>query len=390
MLVDASAPDADHVHIALGHGLQQRPVFRLAQRRDERGGGNPARAAGEDRPAVQDEPEETRSRLVEIGRLVQLDHADADLGGAPVELRVALQEADLQRVEARRAKIVSPPKARRHKGEGRGGVRTLERRAGCRRDNAVRIGQSNVGDIGAGAADVGGHRKANLGPMMIGRQGQRREMDAVEAGRTMHGEFNRTPQAYRRQAGTPIPAPTELGLAHKVALAVQHSRREERQRWRRPILQTVGRRVEPHRQFIGALGANVVGDVERVGAEHIVALAEHLAVQPDRGERVEAEEAERQALAGRDRRRGEVAAPPPLPLGNPGALGFILVGERMGQVARHMKRKIGVSGRGNLHPVGGNGVVVERARGKARAHIEVLHPPPTKHRAFPPGPRWTP
>jgi hypothetical protein len=77
MLVDAATPDAQHVHVGLRSRTEQRLVAFVFHSTDEGVGGDPVRAAGEDRHTVQHDPEEARPRLLWIGRLIQLQRTYA-------------------------------------------------------------------------------------------------------------------------------------------------------------------------------------------------------------------------------------------------------------------------------------------------------------------------
>src|SRR5215216_1479694 len=66
MLVDASAPNAQHVHIRFLGGKKQLLVAFVFDSADERVGGDPIGAAGEDRDAVQYEPKKAGSTLVRV------------------------------------------------------------------------------------------------------------------------------------------------------------------------------------------------------------------------------------------------------------------------------------------------------------------------------------
>src|SRR5829696_7477452 len=72
VFVDASAPDPEHVHVGVASRGKEVLIAFAFDGADEGVGGDPVRAAGEDRRAVKHEPEEARPRLVRIGRLVEL------------------------------------------------------------------------------------------------------------------------------------------------------------------------------------------------------------------------------------------------------------------------------------------------------------------------------
>jgi len=85
LFIDAAAPDAQHVHVGVaGRGDEDLVAF-IGDGADEGVGGDPVGAAGEDRYAVQCEPEKARPRLVGIRRLVQLQRADTHLRFVPAE-----------------------------------------------------------------------------------------------------------------------------------------------------------------------------------------------------------------------------------------------------------------------------------------------------------------
>src|SRR5439155_6220945 len=105
-------------------------------------------------------------------------------------------------------------------------------------------------------------------------------------------QLDRPPDADSGQTRAPVPAVPELGLAHRRPLriappgAVLLLRR------------VIQRSIEADSQRIGLAEPEPPANVEDRRAEHVGMLAKLLAVQPDRGERIEAVEDQSQPLVG--------------------------------------------------------------------------------------------
>jgi hypothetical protein len=113
VLVDAAAPDPDHVHVRLARLDKQELVAPGVERTHEGVGRDPVRALGEEGNAVQDEAEEAGARLIGIRRLVQFQAADAHLLRPAIEPQLAAvffgEQHRLQLVEMRLPELVRPP-----------------------------------------------------------------------------------------------------------------------------------------------------------------------------------------------------------------------------------------------------------------------------------------
>ena len=110
LLVDAAAPETDHVHPSLSGGGKQVVVKRAISFGDEAVRGNPIGALGEDRLAVDDELERFTER---VGMPVEHDRPQSDPFFPEIDHAAPHEQFQAHVVKGLIAVAVRPPKSRR-------------------------------------------------------------------------------------------------------------------------------------------------------------------------------------------------------------------------------------------------------------------------------------
>ena len=366
MLVDAAAPDAQHVHVRVAGVGQQPLVAGGGDRPDERVGRDPVRPAREQAGAVEHEAEEACAGLAGVGRLVERDRAHADAALVGRERGVAVAQRDPQVVQRRLAEVVRPPQRgvredEMHARRGRGAQRRRRRHGRAARRAQLDL-HGEAGGVAAQHLDL----HADLHERLAVRERQRGEAHAAERRAALAAQLDPAPEPDRRQPRPPVPAEAELRLAHPHALGIAA-----------PLLR-VGRahprqrRVEADGQQVLAAAHDRVGDVEDRRAEHVGVGAELGAVEVDRRERVCAVQDEPQPLVrGPGRRDVEAQPVPPLTLLHPAAVVLVAVVVRVRDAARGDQRAVHVAGHVDGDPPARVEPRVGGARGRPRAGREV-------------------
>ncbi len=353
--VHAAAPDAQHLHVRVASRLHPARVALVLDRADERVRRDPVRPLREDRHAVQHEAEEARPRLVRVRRLVQLDRANADRALVRRDDILPGQQLNRQGVEERLAEIMRPPQFRLRDREVGAPIRDRLRVQG----QVERRGPFPVGlrlpQYGPGAERIGPGDRLGLDAHRDQRlRVVRRQLDIVE----MHPEnarpvnpsqLDRLPGADRRQARPPVPAESELGLAHRRPLD-----RVEVPRPERLPLDHLQRRVELQREQVLAARLHAAGDVDHRVMEHVLAGADLVAVQENRHERIQPVENELPPLVLTQHgvRHPERDAIPPLLLFHPGDVPLLLVPERVGNLPGVDQCAMDITRDGDIPPPG--------------------------------------
>ncbi len=79
VLIDAAAPDADHVHVGVLRGPKQHFIAFIGDGPNKGISGDPVTATRKDRDAIEYEAEEARAPFFGVWRLIERQRADADL-----------------------------------------------------------------------------------------------------------------------------------------------------------------------------------------------------------------------------------------------------------------------------------------------------------------------
>ena len=209
MLVDATPPDADHVHVGFGCRLQRGLVVLALEPVREDVVGDPIGTLGEDRPPV-DKEAETGAEL--IRRLIECDRAQADAALPAVEDASVAAEFQLHLIERLFPMPIRPPEL------GRSNLRL--KAEGFRHDLAVETNAQPVLCLAVLCRQFRGKTQGNaVFSMLLG------DVDMPESVPAPRMKFDRPEDAAGEIARTPVPPEIALGLAdertaaHRVAPA---------------------------------------------------------------------------------------------------------------------------------------------------------------------------
>src|SRR5207248_9335989 len=108
-IVDAAAPDAQHVHVRIVDGLDELAITLSGDARRKTIGRNPVAAFSEDRHAV-DHKLEAPPPLVRL--LAQLQRTQAHPRRSLIDLHAAAKQAGAEPIERLRAETIRPPESR--------------------------------------------------------------------------------------------------------------------------------------------------------------------------------------------------------------------------------------------------------------------------------------
>ncbi len=155
------------------------------------------------------------------------------------------------------------------------------------------------------------------------------------------------PDAGRGQPWSPVPPPAARHLAHVVEGSPE--------RRRRPVALPLPPGLRLPRGGAKADGdggaAAAAGDVDAIGAVHVLGLCHDRAVEGNGGERVETVEHQLGAIVTLDRGEIDGGAVLPVGVGDPGDSELIGVGERVGDQAGRQEVGVHAAGHGRRHPV---------------------------------------
>ncbi|OPZ84042.1 MAG: hypothetical protein BWY76_02017 [bacterium ADurb.Bin429] len=297
VLVDASAPHAQHVHVGGGGVIEQAGVIGGHEARGEGVGGNPVGALGEKRHAVDDELE-TLAPLVGVAVQLQRAQADALRRGVQHGAR-RIMERHRHRIQRLRAQVVRPPELRVVHRERGVGAAAGQRHGGFRHRRAVqrdghRRGQRGAAHLLGGDGGVYGHPSRRL-RVILG------EMHVRQPRRVEGHQRDVAPDATGDKHRAPVPAEV-AGLFAQPCAALRFLRTEpSRHAPVRVLCSAIGfGGGEADLQRVCA-GAQVRFDVEFPDAEHIVRAADFHAVDGDGCQRVQPIAAQQHAVMRRQR-----------------------------------------------------------------------------------------
>ena len=346
VLVDAAAPDAHHVHVGIGGGLERRLVVLALQSVGEDMIRNPVGPLGEDGTTV-DQKSKTRAEL--IRRLVERDRAQADAALPAVEHAAVSQEFQLHLVERLIPMTVRPPEF------GRRNLRL--KAAGFGHDFAIETNTQTVDCFSIFCRQF--RRKAQDDAVFAVLLG---DVDMPETVFTPCLEFDRAEDAAGEIPRTPVPAEIALGLAdlrtsaHRIAPS--HLAGIKTLAPPRDLRQDA---AECDLQNMCFLPVDC-RKIPSVPDKHVVGFAKRFTVESDFGQRVESvcDQLQMFSLA----RSVKFVAIHPIPLSDPSQLFFPLTAERIGNHAMPEEIGVNASGHGGGEPASGFRLLKHPARGE--------------------------
>ena len=369
LLVDAAAPDAQHVHVAHADGLGQPGILDARGPRDEGVRRHPGGALGEEGQPVDNELEALAPLVV--GRAIQAERAQADPPDPCVDRLAAGRAGQIHRqlVERLLAKPVRPPAL---------GVAHLEVEA---RAAIVRQQRARLGDEGALVHEAGAEGQARRG---VGRAHSARRhierhaavramdlphLDRLEARILADLDADAAPDAAGDQRGGPVPAELARHLADPPATGRFASAGPVGQGVRRLVLrQVVQRRVEADSERVDVL-AQPPAEIEAPAAVHVVGVPDHLAVDHHRRQRVEPVAAQHDIGLRRASGRVELPLVDPSLAADPLQIRLMVAQEGVGNEARRHQVGVDAAGHAGRHPL----LLRHRAYPPAPVEVDQLH-----------------
>ena len=333
-LVEAAAPDADHVHVGGDRLGEEAPDALAGDARGQRVGRDPVGALGEDVDAV-DAEIHRHARFIGLGD--QLELAQPDL-----LLDLVAGDRDDRIVERLRAVARRPPERR---------AEDLERK---RRRGAPGARHLDLGRYGLGAEGEG-HRHlaaADCGQLDVGRDRHHPALvvaladdHVLDARAVEEMQLRLGIDAEHHQAQAPVPAGVALGLADHVEVGdavVADAPRDGEGLARRPRMSLGRSRTEADGDLVVA-GPERIADVQAMADEGRAEFAHGEAVDRHVGEGVDEFEVEDRPFA-RDRRRLEREAPADFPIrvADPLHLGLVPPDHRVGDAAGGDQRRVDI------------------------------------------------